>query len=81
MPKTPPSVLDVLFNIVPANPVPRWPARIPAKTADGMKVLVPRNGTVLQVIFFAGLVGFAFVKLGEQDREPAQARPAKPARP
>jgi Na+/H+-dicarboxylate symporter len=32
----------------------------------GTSVLVPRNGTVLQVIFFAGLVGFAFVKLGEK---------------
>ena len=37
-----------------------------AKTADGMNVLVPRDGTVLQVIFFAGLVGFAIVKLGEK---------------
>ena len=31
-----------------------------------MNVLVPSNSTVLQVIFFAGLIGFAFVKLGEK---------------
>ena len=28
--------------------------------------MVPSNGTILQVIFFAGLIGFAFVKLGEK---------------
>ena len=37
-----------------------------AQLHDGTKVLVPNNGTVLQVIFFAGLVGFAMVKLGEK---------------
>jgi Na+/H+-dicarboxylate symporter len=59
-------VLDVLYNIVPSNPVAAMAGADIAKTADGMKVLVPRNGTVLQVIFFAGLVGFAFVKLGDR---------------
>ncbi|GAB3388996.1 dicarboxylate/amino acid:cation symporter [Lysobacter fragariae] len=61
-----PGVLDVLFNIVPANPFLAMAGGDAAKTADGMKVLVPRNGTMLQVIFFAALVGFAFVKLGEK---------------
>jgi Na+/H+-dicarboxylate symporter len=66
VPKTPPGVFDVLFNIVPSNPFTALAGAATSKTADGMSVLVPRNGTVLQVIFFAGLVGFAFVKLGEK---------------
>ena len=61
-----PRVLDVLFNIVPSNPFQALSGAATAKTADGMNVLVPRNGTVLQVIFFAGLVGFAFIKLGDR---------------
>jgi Na+/H+-dicarboxylate symporter len=66
VPKTQPTLRDVFFNIVPTNPFQALAGADTAKTADGMKVLVPRNGTVLQVIFFAGLVGFAFVKLGER---------------
>jgi Na+/H+-dicarboxylate symporter len=65
-PKDVPGVLDVLFNLVPSNPFQALSGAASAKTADGMTVLVPRNGTVLQVIFFAGLVGFAIVKLGEK---------------
>jgi len=61
-----PRVLDVLFNIVPSNPFQALSGAATAKTADGMNVLVPRNGTVLQVIFFAGLIGFAFIKLGDR---------------
>ena len=65
-PKDVPGVLDVLFNIVPANVFQALSGAAASQTADGTSVLVPRNGTVLQVIFFAGLVGFAFVKLGEK---------------
>lgn len=65
-PKDVPGPLDVLFNIVPQNPFRALSATAAGKTADGMNVLVPSNGTVLQVIFFAGLIGFAFVKLGEK---------------
>ena len=65
-PKDVPGVLDVLLNLVPSNPFQALTGAASAKTADGMTVLVPRNGTVLQVIFFAGLVGFAIVKLGEK---------------
>ena len=61
-----PGVLDMLLNLVPSNPFTALGGAASAKTADGMTVLVPRNGTVLQVIFFAGLVGFAIVKLGEK---------------
>jgi len=65
-PKDVPGVLDMLLNLVPSNPFQALGGAASAKTSDGMSVLVPRNGTVLQVIFFAGLVGFAIVKLGEK---------------
>lgn len=61
-----PGVLDMLLNLVPSNPFQALSGAASAKTSDGMTVLVPRNGTVLQVIFFAGLVGFAIVRLGEK---------------
>jgi len=65
-PKQVPGPLDVLFNIVPQNPFRALSATTAAKTADGTSVIVPSNGTILQVIFFAALIGFAFVKLGEK---------------
>ena len=65
-PKSVPGVLDMLLNLVPSNPFQALSGAASAKTADGMTVLVPRLGTVLQVIFFAGVVGFAMVKLGER---------------
>ncbi|HWS78530.1 MAG TPA: dicarboxylate/amino acid:cation symporter [Thermomonas sp.] len=61
-----PGVLDMLLNLVPSNPFQALAGAASAKTADGTAVLVPRLGTVLQVIFFAGIVGFAMVKLGEK---------------
>ena len=67
-PKDVPGPLDVLFNIVPQNPFRALSATTTGKTADGTSVLVPSNGTILQVIFFAGLIGFAFVKLGDKAR-------------
>lgn len=65
-PKDVPGALDMLLNLVPANPFQALGGAATAKLADGTKVLVPRSGTVLQVIFFAGLVGFAMVKLGDK---------------
>lgn len=65
-PKDVPSALDMLMNLVPANPFQALGGAASAQLHDGTKVLVPNNGTVLQVIFFAGLVGFAMVKLGEK---------------
>ena len=65
-PKEVPGALDILLNLVPSNPFQALGGAATAKLADGTKVLVPRSGTVLQVIFFAGLVGFAIVKLGEK---------------
>src|SRR5690606_15126574 len=61
-----PGVLDMLLNLVPSNPFQALGGAATAKLDDGTKVLVPRSGTVLQVIFFAGLVGFAIVRLGEK---------------
>ena len=63
-PKDVPSALDMLLNLVPGNPFQALGGAASATLRDGTKVLVPNNGTVLQVIFFAGLVGFAIVKLG-----------------
>ena len=65
-PKDVPGVLDMLLNLVPSNPFQALSGAAKAQAADGMNVLVPRDGTVLQVIFFAGMVGFAIVKLGEK---------------
>ena len=65
-PKEAPGIIDVFLNIVPANVFQALSGAAASKSADGTSVLVPRNGTVLQVIFFAGLVGFAFVRLGEK---------------
>jgi hypothetical protein len=73
-PKDVPGPLDVLFNIVPQNPFRALAAMGAGKTADGQNVIVPSNGTVLQVIFFAGLIGFAFVKLGERTATCAGSR-------
>ena len=61
-----PGPLDVLFNIVPENPFRALAALGAGKTDDGQNVIVPSNFTILQVIFFAGLLGFALVKLGEK---------------
>lgn len=65
-PRDVPGVLDMLLNLVPSNPFQALGGAASTKLADGTRVLVPRSGTVLQVIFFAGLVGFAMVKLGER---------------
>ncbi|WP_256646606.1 dicarboxylate/amino acid:cation symporter [Thermomonas paludicola] len=65
-PKDVPGALDMLLNLVPSNPFQALGGAAISKLADGTKVLVPRSGTVLQVIFFAGLVGFSMVKLGDK---------------
>ena len=65
-PKHVPSVLEMFLNLVPANPFQAMAGADKQVLADGTKVLVPRSGTVLQVLFFSGLIGFAMVKLGEK---------------
>lgn len=61
-----PGPLQVLLNIVPENPFRAMAALGAGKAADGQNVIIPSNFTILQVIFFAGLVGFALVRLGEK---------------
>ncbi|MEN1939770.1 dicarboxylate/amino acid:cation symporter [Luteimonas sp. MJ174] len=61
-----PGPLDVLINIVPENPFRAMAALGAGRTEDGQRIIVPSNFTILQVIFFAGLVGFALVRLGEK---------------
>src|SRR5690606_24685852 len=63
-PREIPGPLDVLVNIVPENPFRALAALGSRRAADGQNLIVPSNFTILQVIFFAGLVGFALVKLG-----------------
>ncbi|HEY4554926.1 MAG TPA: dicarboxylate/amino acid:cation symporter [Lysobacter sp.] len=60
-----PSPVKVLLDIVPVNPFQALVGAVPVKEADGTTRMVA-TGTILQVIFFAGLVGFALVKLGER---------------
>jgi Na+/H+-dicarboxylate symporter len=66
VPKTLPRTVDVLLNIVPSNPFQALAGVAIGKDASGANAVVPGSSTVLQVIFFAGLVGFALVKLGER---------------
>ncbi|WP_240099053.1 dicarboxylate/amino acid:cation symporter [Thermomonas flagellata] len=68
-PREVPGPLDVLLNLVPANPFRALSASATGKTADGLAVLVPSNYTILQVIFFAALLGAALVRIGEQGRQ------------
>ncbi len=65
-PREVPAPLDVLVNIVPENPFRALAALGAGKSADGQNIIVPSNFTILQVIFFAGLIGFALVRLGEK---------------
>ena len=60
-----PSPVQVLLDIVPVNPFQALAGGMPVKAADGTTYLAVR-GTILQVIFCAGLLGFALVKLGER---------------
>lgn len=60
-----PQLSKVLLDIVPSNPFQALAGAMPAKDAEGTTRLIA-TGTILQVIFFAGLVGFALVKLGER---------------
>ena len=66
VPKDVPSVVQVLLNVVPANPFQALTGIGEAKNAAGETVLKAGKGSILPVIFFAGLIGFAMVKLGEK---------------
>ncbi len=66
VPRDVPSPIRVLLDVVPANPFYAL-AGIGTKTnAAGETVLAAGRGSILPVIFFAALLGFAMVKLGER---------------
>ena len=60
-----PNFLQVIKDIVPRNPFQAMAGAMRAKNEQGVWVLTDK-GTMLQVIFWAGLCGFALVKLGEK---------------
>jgi Na+/H+-dicarboxylate symporter len=66
VPKDVPSVVQVLLNVVPSNPFYAMTGIGEVKNAAGETVLRVNRGSILPVIFFAALVGFAMVKLGEK---------------
>lgn len=66
VPRDVPSIAKVLLDVVPSNPFYAL-AGIGTKTnAAGETVLAAGRGSILPVIFFAALLGFAMVKLGER---------------
>ena len=64
-----PSLLNVLLGIVPANIFHALTGIGTVKNAAGETVLAAGKGSILPVIFVAGLIGFAIVKLGEKVAE------------
>lgn len=66
VPKDIPSPVQVLLNVVPANPFHALTGIGTTKNAAGETVLAAGKGSILPVIFFAALVGFAMVKLGDK---------------
>lgn len=65
-PRDVPSIGRVLLDIVPSNIVYAMSGIGTKITAAGDTVLAAGRGSILPVIFFAGLLGFAMVKLGEK---------------
>ena len=61
-----PSIGRVLLDIVPSNVVYAMSGIGTKVSAAGDTVLAAGRGSILPVIFFAGLLGFAMVKLGEK---------------
>lgn len=66
VPKDIPSPIQVLLNVVPSNPFQALTGIGATKNAAGETVLAAGKGSILPVIFFAMLLGFAMVKLGER---------------
>ncbi len=65
-PRDVPRLMDVLLGLVPSNVFHALTGIGTAKNAAGETVLAAGRGSVLPVIFVAGLIGFAIVKLGEK---------------
>ncbi len=68
-PREVPSVMQVLLGVVPANVFHALTGIGTSTNAAGETVLAAGRGSILPVIFVAGLVGFAIVKLGEKVAE------------
>jgi Na+/H+-dicarboxylate symporter len=66
IPRDVPSVAKVLLDVVPANPFYALAGIGTTTNAAGETVLAAGKGSILPVIFFAALLGFAMVKLGEK---------------
>ncbi|WP_119717637.1 dicarboxylate/amino acid:cation symporter [Cognatilysobacter tabacisoli] len=66
VPRTVPSPVQVLLDVVPANPFYALAGIGTRVNAAGETVLAAGRGSILPVIFFAALLGFAIVKLGER---------------
>ena len=65
-PRDVPSVAKVLMDVVPSNVFYALSGIGTKVNAAGETVLAAGRGSILPVIFFAGLLGFALVKLGER---------------
>lgn len=64
VPKDVPDPVRVLLDVVPSNPFQALTGIGATRNAAGETVLAAGKGSILPVIFFAGLLGFAMVKLG-----------------
>lgn len=64
VPRDVPSPVRVLLDVVPANPFYALAGIGTRVNAAGETVLAAGRGSILPVIFFAALLGFAMVKLG-----------------
>ena len=68
-PRDVPSPIKVLLDVVPSNPFYALTGIGTRTNAAGETVLAAGRGSILPVIFFAALLGFAMVKLGERVAE------------
>lgn len=68
-PRDVPSPVQVLLDVVPANAFYALTGIGTRVNAAGETVLAAGRGSILPVIFFAGLLGFAMVKLGDKVAE------------
>ncbi|AJC45368.1 dicarboxylate/amino acid:cation symporter [Xanthomonas sacchari] len=68
-PRDVPSPVQVLLDVVPSNPFYALTGIGTKTNAAGETVLAAGRGSILPVIFFAALLGFAMVKLGERVAE------------
>lgn len=65
-PRDVPGPVKVLLDVVPSNPFYALTGIGTRTNAAGETVLAAGRGSILPVIFFAALLGFAMVKLGER---------------